>query len=327
MPESKAYELPDREEYPHLYEHDSSIYFAKGSRRFCNDIENYCRQNMSKEDSDKMRGFFTFSIEELEAGDLIRKLGFYTATNRTREVEFVLALQGKKIAKHDVLNHSLKRESPLWKTAESSNKETALITAAEILHDSGNPLTKTDLIGNSFFETGKEGRLIAKAAENGNLDQIKTIIEMNGEKLTKQDLMTPITSIESPAYENKSILFTALRTNQFDVVEQVLTDEGATISANEFLDDFNEMKNQVSIDPQIGDCLGKLLASSVFKDSTKNIKEMWKKLPKEFKASTENQKGYQIAFGKANYNDVKNVNKLLNNAGIVALKAKTKEQR
>lgn len=323
MANSKAYELPSKKKFPDLYKHDSNIYLAKGSKRLSSDIEKHFQKNMSKEDLDKMRDFLFLNRENLEAGAILRDLTRHTITNKTREIEFVLALQGKKLRKDMFFSSSFANVAPLWETVQSDCKNKPLLTAAETLHDLGEPLTKKDMTSKKSFDTGRAGSLITNAARHGNLEQIKTVVEMNGEKLTKQDLMAPISSYGSPAIENKSIVFTALRTGQFDVVEQVLTDEGTSISANEFLDDFNEMEDYAFIIGREGDCLGQLLASPVFKDTSKNIKEMWNNISNEFKVSKENQKGYQIALGRAKYQDVKNATKLLNKSGIAALKKDT----
>ena len=166
---------------------------------------------------------------------------------------------------------------------------------------------------------------------NGNLDNVKTIVEMNGEKLGKKDLMLSIShdeiygSIHSKT--NESIAFSALRNNSFDAVEQILTEEGTSLCVNDVLSDF--MRGEAFYTP-----LGKLLASPVFKDSSKNIEEMWEQLPDDYKNSTINQKAYNIAIGKGKVNDLKKEKednqskseaaaKALNKGNIVAIKSKS----
>ena len=208
------------------------------------------------------------------------------------------------------------------------------------MRDAGTPITKNDIMERKSYykfsfpidkKHDLKGRVLAIATMNGNLDNVKTIVEMNGEKLGKKDLMLSIShdeiygSIHSKT--NESIAFSALRNNSFDAVEQILTEEGTSLCVNDVLSDF--MRGEAFYTP-----LGKLLASPVFKDSSKNIEEMWEQLPDDYKNSTINQKAYNIAIGKGKVNDLKKEKednqskseaaaKALNKGNIVAIKSKS----
>ena len=240
---------------------------------------------------------------------------------RILEAEFVLALQGEKLKKEDILNGN--DNSALL----SSTREDALLKLGSVMQRAGDPITKQDmvkarsynekhLIDGKTLTVGIDGvKMLSVAAISGILDQVKNVAEMNGEKLTKQDLMATVSKDEVEKkklltpFKSNNIACLALRTGVFDVVEQILTEEGTTLSIKDVM---NEQVYNSDI--------GKLFSSPVFKDSSKNIQEAWKKIPEELKRTKENHNGYKTAIEKARIDDAKNAAKDLNKANIAALK-------
>ncbi|MCK5296779.1 MAG: hypothetical protein KAJ75_07795 [Alphaproteobacteria bacterium] len=350
MPESKAYELPSKEKYPELYKKTVGL-FKKDTAKFADAIINYAKEDLQPYETAGIYGFIERQgHENLKPNKIKEELPYSCGAGYIREAEFVLTLQGQKIEKEDILI-SNEGYSVIYKTAIEDRNQ--LLWLGETMHDAGTPITKKDMIEPKVFyktsyKDGKkkenEGLVIAGAAINGNLDQVKAIVEMNNEKLTKDDLMFDV-SDEAGEHRRNSIAFVALKTGQFDIVEQILTEEGTFLSVDDVMYDFKNIdqnkhysgKSRQSIAEE-KKCLGRLLTSPVFKDTSENITKMWKELPDEFKTSAENQKTYQTALKNIKSHDIKKEKeekksqaraaaKALNKAGITALKAKIKEQR
>ncbi len=342
MTRTRAYELPNKKKNPELYKGAGMFNAAK----FGIDIGIYARNNMSPEEAKSIEHFLVKQGKDrLKPKQIKNRLSDPHIITHIREVEFILALQGGKIEKKDIFKPA-PFITPACDAANNKNKD-IFLQLGEVMCDSGNPITKQDILETRLFFKGKsgksidKGRIIAIAAIKGNLDQVKAVVEMNGEKLGKEDLMLPISKEEAgrynSSYANKSIAVAALENNSFDTVEQILTEEGASLCVKDVLSDFKAMEGEEvltsypgvylpSVSETDSKCLEKLLISPVFKDTSENITEMWKELPDEFKTSKENQKAYQTALGKAKYVDAKNAAKALNKAGIAAIKSKVSER-
>ncbi|MCK5295420.1 MAG: hypothetical protein KAJ75_00895 [Alphaproteobacteria bacterium] len=334
MPESKAYKLPNKEKFPELYKKIGGL-FKKGTKKLGDVIENYALENMQPQEASNIQNFLNIQgKEKLKKEAIFSNLAEYVGKGLTREIEFVLELQGEKLKKEDMLKHynepnymPCTHYSPLWRAVnyDDKNKKKPLLVAAETLYDIGEPLTKEDFLTEKRHVSYNvnQSKLIKAACKHGSLDQVKTIVEMNGEKLTKKDLMSP-TSGENPFDRNRSIAFTTLRNNQFDVVEQVLTEEGKTLCINDVIDDFKELGKTSHNDKS--KALSRFLSSSVFKDTSENIKEMWKVLPDEFKTTSSKnycKKAISSNMSKEKLTDAaKSAAKALNKAGIASIKSK-----
>lgn len=339
MANSKAYKLPSKEKHPELYKKVGRL-FNKNTVKFANAIEKYVRSNLAPKNAEEVLMFLSSQgRNNLKPEQIKENLAELCKEVKVREAEFVLALQGGKLTKEDMCycnEHS--EETPLWKAAKHYNENKPLLTIAEILHDAGEPLTKKDLTTNKKHKKEHEGtgNLIAVAAAHGSIDQVKTIVEMNGEKLTKQDLMVSVSSYEYAKFEHQSIAVAALRNGQFGIVEQILTEEETSLCVKDIYNDIASMGNHFYMNEE-KDCLRRILVSPVFKDSSKNIEKMWKQLPDDFKTSTENQKSYKTALKNAASYDLekkaaddrtqaRSAAKALNKGNITAMKAKTVER-
>ncbi|MCK5296780.1 MAG: hypothetical protein KAJ75_07800, partial [Alphaproteobacteria bacterium] len=330
-----------KEKYPELYKKTGRL-FNKDTTKFAKVITNYAKENLSPSDATNMLNFLNGQGKEnLQPSKIKDNLPKICGSIYIREAEFALALQGEKIEKKDIfkVKDSYSRRpcsSAISKVAEYHDKN-YLLLIGEVMHDAGTPITKKDLTEQKiYYKCGVpkngiyelKGRVIAISAINGSLEQVKDIVEINGEKLGKKDLMLQITEDERHgtfrSKTNESIVSSSLRSDSFDTVEKILTEEGTFLSVNDVLSDFTQRE-------PFDNNLGKLLTSPVFKDSTKNIEEMWKQLPDNYKNSTENQQAYNIAIGKAN--DLKKkteenrskaeaVAKALNKGNIAAMKSK-----
>ncbi|MCK5295305.1 MAG: hypothetical protein KAJ75_00315 [Alphaproteobacteria bacterium] len=317
MTTSKAYELPDKKKYPELYKSDGLM-----RSKLHDVIKDYAKVHMTMPDDVNMRHFLTFFEKgNIKPSKIKEKLPELCKGGRILEAEFVLALQGEKLKKEDILNGN--DNSALL----SSTREDALLKLGSVMQRAGDPITKQDmvkarsynekhLIDGKTLTVGIDGvKMLSVAAISGILDQVKNVAEMNGEKLTKQDLMATVSKDEVEKkklltpFKSNNIACLALRTGVFDVVEQILTEEGTTLSIKDVM---NEQVYNSDI--------GKLFSSPVFKDSSKNIQEAWKKIPEELKRTKENHNGYKTAIEKARIDDAKNAAKDLNKANIAALK-------
>lgn len=343
MPISKAYELPDKKKFPELYKKAGGL-FSKNTKKLGDAIANYARENMSPNEAKKILNFLDIQgRKELSFSQIKEDLPNMCSNGWVREVEFILALQGGEIEKKDILKlktsflSSEQHRSTIWKAASEKNKN-FLLLIGETMQDAGTPITKQDIVKTRMFykssgENGRakdfHGRVIVVAAMNGNLNQVKAVVEINGEKLGKKDLMHSISYDEASenfhSVTNESIAFTALKNGQLDVVEQILTDEETFLCVKDVLNNF--MKSKYISD----ESLGELLISPVFKDTSENIEKMWKELPDRFKTSTENQKSYKTALSKVACSEhkkelaakTKNAAKALNKGGVAAALKKT----
>ena len=321
MSSSKAYELPDKKKYPELYKSDGFM-----RTKLHDAIKNYSYEHMHSSKADDIDRFLTFFEKgNIKPSKIKEKLPELCKGGRILEAEFVLALQGEKLKKEDILNLKSNGYSALWNSTE---EESYLIRLCDVMQRAGDSITKQDMVETKKYNKNMtslvdgsvhtigtiESSIIAVAAIRDNLDNVKDIIEMNGEKLTKQDLIATISEDEANDnriinYKGNSIACVALRRENFDVVEQILTEEGTTLSIKDVM---NEQVYNSDI--------GKLFSSPVFKDSSKNIQEAWKKIPEELKRTKENHNGYKTAIEKARIDDAKNAAKDLNKANIAALK-------
>lgn len=320
-PTSKAYELPNKKKFPKLYKTEGFFSKSKKDTKKLGDaIKKYARENLPPNEAKNLQNFVQIQGEErLFKKDILCTLHKLVKKRYIREVEFVLALQGEKLEKKDMFYQYDKADTPLWEVASHTNLtggSDPFIVVAETLRDADNPLTKNDLLENKKYgyHDCTIGKLIAIAASRGNLDQIKKIVEMNGEKLTKQDLMLQISTEESAMFENDTIALAALRARKFNVVEQILTEEEKTLCIN----DVFKIDKHAVIKRDRGDAFVKLLTSPVFKDTSKNISEMWERIPDNCKNSGKNQKIYKTAVIKATAQS-------LNKGNIAAIK-KTRER-
>ncbi len=315
MPESKAYELPDKEKYPKLYKKTGGL-FNKDTKKLSEAIASYARKNLSVKETDGIVRFLNVQgHKNLQPSQIKDNLPKLYKEGCVREVDFVLALQGEKIEKKDIFKVKEDSVSAICQAASCNRNNNILLWVGESMYDAGTPITKDDIFDNKTCrrldmpikrdQRTYKGRVIAIAATDGNLKQVKAIVEMNGEKLGKKDLMCPISQDETfgnLSNAKESIAFVALRINSFDAVEQILTEEGTTICVKDVLSDF--MKNRYVDNKD----LNRLLFSPVFKDTAENIEEMKKQLPERYFKKTKE--------------DAKNAAKALNKAGIASIKAK-----
>ncbi|MCK5295306.1 MAG: hypothetical protein KAJ75_00320 [Alphaproteobacteria bacterium] len=321
MSSSKAYELPDKKKYPELYKSDGFM-----RTKLHDAIKNYSYEHMHSSKADDIDRFLTFFEKgNIKPSKIKEKLPELCKGGRILEAEFVLALQGEKLKKEDILNLKSNGYSALWNSTE---EESYLIRLCDVMQRAGDSITKQDMVETKKYNKNMtslvdgsvhtigtiESSIIAVAAIRDNLDNVKDIIEMNGEKLTKQDLIATISEDEANDnriinYKGNSIACVALRRENFDVVEQILTEEGTTLSIKDVMNG-KKYKHEI----------GRLFSSPVFKDTTKNIHEAWEDLPEGYKKTERNQDGYKTAIGRAKAGDAKKAAQALNKGGIAALK-------